>query len=75
MVPNPIYEGPQYEIIQPELNILITSHQTEDAVESLDNQAVPTNEVAQSLETAISEASEPSQGSGEGSRPFAVRTL
>ena len=68
MVPSPIYEEPQYEIVQPELNTLETSHQTADAVASIDNpfyRAVPTNEG-----TAVAEASEPSQGSLEGSMPL-----
>ena len=68
MVPSPIYEEPQYEIVQPELNTLETPHQTADAVASIDNpfyQPVPTNEGI-----AIAEASEPSQGSLEGSMPL-----
>ena len=37
MVTNLIYEGPQYEIVHPELNTLTASHQTADAVASVDN--------------------------------------
>ena len=74
MVPNPIYEGPQYEIVHPELNTLTTSHQTADAVASVDNpfyQAIPNHEVVQSSGTTIAVASKPSRGSRDESRPHA----
>ena len=74
MVTNPIYEGPQYEIVHPELNTLTTSHQTADAVASLDNpfyQTLPTHEVVQASGTTIVLASEPFRESGDESRPHA----
>ena len=35
MVPNPIYEGPQYEIVHLELNTLTTPHKTPDGADQL----------------------------------------
>ena len=67
---NPIYEQPQYEIVQPELNTLTTPHQTADTVASFDNpfyQVVPTHEVTQALRTVVGE---PSRRSGDESRPL-----
>ena len=74
MVTNPIYEGPQYEVVHPELNTLTASQQTADVVASVDNpfyQALPTPEVALASETTIVVASEPFRESEDENRPRA----
>ena len=74
MMPNPIYEGPLYESIQPEFNTLAAPQPTADVMESCcqenpNHQAVPT-EVANKMEngTVIETACAPSQRSGEGNK-------
>jgi len=71
MVPNPIYEGPLYESIQPEFSTLTTPSSTTNMMESryLDNPIHPVmlNKASKSTDngTAIGEVGTPNQNRKE----------